>query len=220
MKPLLLTVVMVLLGVTVFAQDYVNNEFHFAISLPPSLGWAPAETKTAAGVTLVPPQRLVLLASNRSGDRISVQIFDVDDDVSLDEQEYREGFRNGSLKSFPPTMQLTSEKRGTFAGVPCYEMTIGGTIQNRPMNVRIVAIVANRHQYNVSGYSGEAARLTTGEIAGALSSFRFTEPPVLATSRLTPRGLGEILGRLTVYAAIVIVMGLVARQLFKRRKTT
>jgi hypothetical protein len=217
---LFLTVVMLWLGITVFAQDYVNNEFRFAISLPPSLGWSPAETKTAAGGALVPPQRLVLLASNRSGDRISIQIFNVDDDVSLDEQEYREGFRNGSLKSFPPTMQLASEHRGTFAGIPSYEMIIGGTIQNRPMNIRIVAIVANRHQYNVSGYSGDAARLTTGEIAGALSSFRFTEPPVLATSRLTPRRLGEILGRLTVYAAIVIVIGLAVRLLLKRRKTT
>ena len=218
--PLLLGVVMLLLGATVLAQDYVNNEFHFAISLPPSLGWSPTETKPAAGGTLVPPQRLVLLASNRSGDRISVQIFDVDEDVSLDAQEYREGFRNGSVKSFPPTMQLTAENRGTFAGVPSYEMTFGGTIQNRPMNIRIVAIVANRHQYNVSGYSSDAARLTSGEIAGALSSFRFTEPPVLATSRLTPRGLGEILGRLIAYAAIVIVIGLVVRQVFKRRKTS
>jgi hypothetical protein len=219
-KPLLLTVVLLLLGVNVFAQDYVNNEFHFAISLPPDLGWAPAETKTAAAGTLVPPQLLVLLASNRSGDRISVQIFDVGDGVSFDEQEYREGFRSGSLKSFPPTMQLASENRGTFAGVPSYEMIIGGTIQNQPMNIRIVAIVANRHQYNVSSYSGDAARLTTREIAGALSSFRFTEPPALATPRLTPRGLGEILGRLTVDAAIVIVIGLVVRLLFKRRKTT
>lgn len=220
MKPLLLAVVMSLLGATVFAQDYANNEFHFAISLPPSLGWSPPETKAAAGGALVPPQRLVLLASNRSGDRISVQIFNVDDDVSLDEQEYREGFRDGSLRSFPPTMHLVSENRGTFAGVPSYEMTVGGTIENRPMHVRIVAIVANRHQYNVSGYSADAVRLTTGAIAGALSSFRFTEPPVLATSRLTPRDLGEMLGRLTVDAAIFIVLALVVRWLFKRRKTT
>jgi hypothetical protein len=219
MKPLLLTVVMLLLGINVFAQDYVNKEFHFAISLPPNLGWSPAETRTAAGGMLVFPQLLVLMAPNRSGDRISVQIFGVGDGVSLDEQEYREGLRSGSLKSLPPTMQLASENRGTFAGVPSYEMIIGGTMQNQPMNIRIVSIVANQHQYNVTGYSGDAARLTTGEIAAALSSFRFTEPPTLATPRLTPRRLGEILGQLMVYAATVIVIGLVIRLLFKRRKT-
>ncbi len=122
------------------------------------------------------------------------------------------------MKSFPPTMRLTSENHTTFARVPSYQMLIGGTILNRPMNIRIVAIVAIRYQYNVSGYASEAASLTDGDLGRALSTFRFTEPPLLPNAGLTPRSAGEIAGRITGVAAMIVLVALVVRLLVKRRK--
>ena len=218
MKPMLLALVILSFGADAFAQDYVNSEFHFAISLPREQGWAPPEIKTASSGGLARPQQLLVMAGKRSGERISIQIVDVGDRVSLDAGEYREGFRSGTMKSFPPTMRLTAESQTTFAGVPSYQMLIGGTILNRPMNIRIVAIVANRYQYNVSGYASEAANLTDGDLARALSTFRFTEPPLLPNADLTPRSAGEIAGRIAGVATMIILVALLARFLFKRRK--
>ena len=220
MKPTLLALVIFSLGANAFAQDYVNDEFHFAISFPSDQGWVPPETKTALSGGLTRPQELLLMAGKRSGERISIQIVDAGDGVSLDNLEYREGFRDGTMKSFPPTMRLASENHTTFAGVPSYEMLIGGTIRNLPMNIRIVAIVANRFQYNVSGYASDAANLTNGDLARVLSTFRFTEPPQLPNAGLTPRNAGEAAGRIAGFAAMIILVALVARWLFKRRKKT
>jgi hypothetical protein len=196
----------------------VNNEFHFAISFPSGQGWVPPETKTALSGGLMRPQQLLLMAGKRTGERISIQIVDAGDGVSLDNLEYREGFRNGTMKSFPPTMRLASENQAMFAGVPSYEMLIGGTIRNLPMNIRIVAIVANRYQYNVSGYAGDAASLTDGDLARVLATFRFTERPRLPSAGLTPRNAGEVAGRLAGVAAMIVLLALVGRLLFKRRK--
>ena len=220
MKPTLLALVIFSLGVDAFAQDYVNSAFHFAISFPPDQGWAPPEAITAASGARTGPQQLLVMAGKRSGERISIQIVDAGAGVSLDALEYREGFRDGTMKSFPPTMRLASENQATFAGVPSYEMLIGGTIRNLPMNIRIVAIVANRYQYNVSGYASNAASLTEGDLARVLSTFRFTEPPRLPSTGLTPRNAGEVAGRLVGIGAMIILGALLVRFLFKRRKKT
>jgi hypothetical protein len=203
--------VMLSFGVNALAQSYVNNEFQFAISLPVDQGWSPFDAISAP----VLPQRLVSMASRPSGERITIQIVDVDRGASLDEQEYRDGFRNGLLKSFPATMRLVSENRARLAGVPSYELLIGGTIQNRPMNIRLVAIVANRYQYNIAGYASDAGSLTNGELARVLSSFRFTKPPMLPSVWPTLRELGGIVGTLSGYAFMVIVAALLVRLLLK-----
>ena len=166
------------------------------------------------------PQQLVLVASRRSGEKITVQILDVGDRVSLDDVGYREGFRDGTVKSFPPTLKLASEHLATFAGAPGYEMLIGGTIQELPINIRMVAIVANRFQYIVSGYASQSANLTNGELAGVLSSFRFTEPPRLPAASPNLRSAGETAGRLAAYAAMGILVALLIWMAFKRRTTT
>ena len=204
----------------VFGQDYVNDEFHFAMTFPPGQGWGAPDIRTASSGTLMKPQRLVLVASRNTGEKVTVQVVDVGDGVSLDDAAYREGFRNGTLKSFPPTLRMASEHVATFAGVPSYELVVGGTIQEVPINLRMVAVVANRLQYNISGYSSQASSLTDGELANVLSTFHFTEPPQLPGSNANLRSAGELAGRLAAYAAMAIVVSLVMWRVFRRRKTT
>ena len=98
-RALLALMLMLWPGVNAFAQEYVNDEFHFALSLPADQGWAPPDVKTAASGTLTKPQLLQLVAG-RPDRGISIVGFDGGDGVSLDEQEYREGLRAGAVKSF------------------------------------------------------------------------------------------------------------------------
>jgi hypothetical protein len=215
-KTTILAVAALLLGADLRAQEYVNREFRFAISFPRDRGWAPPEIRTAA--TLARPQRLALVASRKSGERVTVQILDVGDRVSLDDRSYREGFRDGTVKTFPPTLNLASDDRGKLAGAPSYEMLIGGTIQDLPMNIRMVAVVANRLQYNISGYASDAAALTEGEVGRVISTFRFTEPPRLPSARPDDRVTGAISGRLAGYVLFAILLALLAVVAVTRRR--
>jgi hypothetical protein len=221
MKPAIVLVAMLWLGADALAQDYVNDEFHFAISFPPGEGWARPEIKTAAGGGLAVPQRLLLVARKSTGDRVSVQILDVGDKVSVEDPDYREGFRDGNVKVFPSSVGLISENVTTFGGVPSYELLMGGTIQALPINIRMVAVVANRLQYNVTGYASDRSRLTRGDVGRVLASFRFTEPPMVPVAPPGhERSTGELAGRLTAYLVAGIIMTLLIRQMVKRRKVS
>jgi hypothetical protein len=206
------------IAVNAAAQDYVNDDLQFAISLPADQGWTPPEIKTAASGALARPQQLLLVSGRSSGDRVSVQVIDVGDGVSFENLEFREGFRDGNMKSFPPTMRLVSDKVGTVAGVPAYEMIIGGTIQERPISIRMVAVVANRLQYNITGYASQAGSLTDGDVARVLSSFRFTRPPQFTRAAASERSAGEVAGRLAAYGAMAVVVVLLARLALRRKR--
>lgn len=219
MKAIGLVLLTLSLGVHLSAQEYVNDQFQFAISFPQAQGWAAPEVKTAASGALRQPQQLVLVASRRSGERVTIQVLDVGDAVTLDDRGYREGFREGTVKSFPPSFRLTSDRQATFAGAPGYEMLIGGSIQDLPIHIRMVAIVANRLQYNISGYARQPENLTDGDVARVLSSFRFTQPPQLPRARPAVRTTAELVGRLTVYAVVAILLALLALVALRRKKT-
>ena len=64
--------------------------------------------------------------------------------VSIDADEYRAGFKRGTLKSFPSTMQFVSDDRATFAGVPSYELMVAGTLQNAPVIPYAVELLDTR----------------------------------------------------------------------------
>ncbi len=217
MKTVIVALAMLSLSAEALAQDYVNNEFHFAISFPPGQGWTRPEVQTAAS-GLTAPQRLLFVARKNSGERISVQIVDVGDRVSVEDPDYREGFREGNLKAFPPSIGVISENLTTFGGVPGYEMLIGGTIQALPLNIRTVAVVANQLQYNVTGYATDRDRLTVGDVGRVLATFRFTEPPVVPVAARTLRTTGELVGRLAAYLAVAIIAVLLIRRALRRKK--
>jgi hypothetical protein len=217
MKPTIVLAAVLCLGAEASAQDYVNDELHFAISLPSAEGWTSPEIKSAtSGLTV--PQRLLLVARKNSGERISVQIVDVGESVSLEDPDYRQGFRDGNIRAFPPSVGVISENMTTFAGVPGYEMVIGGTIQTLPISIRMVSVVANRLQYNITGYASNRTRLTSGDVGKVLASFRFTEPPVVPVSRRGPPGAGEMLSRIAIYLVLGIIVALLARQVLIRRR--
>lgn len=219
MKPAILVVAMLSLASDVRAQEYINREFHFAISFPLTQGWTTPEIRTGASGGLAVPQRLLLVARNNTGERVSLLIVDVGDRVSLEDADYRQGFREGNIKAFPSSVSLISESVATFAGVPSYEMFIGGTIQALPMNIRMVSVVANRLQYSITGYASARTRLTDGNVGRVLTSFRFTEPPVVPTPHPSPRSTGELIGRLAAYLLLSGIAVLLIRRILRRKNT-
>jgi hypothetical protein len=209
-----------LAAATLLAQEYVNQDFQFAISFPKGDGWEAPQITTSASGALPKPLQLLVVASHSSGKSLLVQVADVD--APIGDARFREGFKAGSLKQFAEPPTIVRENVSTFAGVPSYELEVTAVVQNQPISLRMVTVGANGRQYILSGVSRGGDATNDPDLTKAFSTFRFTQPPTLPRAALTPRRLGELVGYATgclVFPVIIVILAVVGWRALARRRT-
>ncbi len=177
---LMICLLLVFVYCSATAQEYSSSDYKFAITLPSKQGWGSPQLLTQSSGAVPKPVELVLVATDTlTGTRISVQVIKVDEDISMANPQMRAGFKSGLVGQPNGNFHVVAEDTSILAGVPCYRLTLYGSVQNTPLNLRMIALDANGYQYNLSSFSNDTIRTTIPSLESILSSFRFTQDPIL-----------------------------------------
>jgi hypothetical protein len=214
---LIILIIIPTLGTLSFAQEFSNETYHFSLTLPPNQGWNEHKVSLASNGELKKPLEYLFVASNNSGKKVSLQVIDADSDISMAVPENRNGFKSGMIKNFPNTIRLADEKVVVFAGVPSYQLVLLGTIQGNPINIRMINFNANSFQYGLTVYSADTSKLIDTSFENIISSFRFTDPPVLPISKSNLETQAGAVGIITAYVCIGIIIVFIVIKFSKKR---
>lgn len=209
----------VLLAHCAFAQEYVNNEFHFSITLPADKGWSPPQITTSSNGALKKPMELVWLATQKSGNKISITIISVDSDLSMSSENFRKGFKEGVVEKCPPGFHVVHDKVSSVEGIASYQLSIFGAIRGTPVNMRMIALCANGYEYNLTAYSNDTTALIQPDLEEVLSTFRFTDPPTPPVVEDTSFEKGKLLGKITGYLLVIGLIGFFVIRHLRRPKS-
>jgi hypothetical protein len=170
------------IGNSCLAQKYTNDKYQFSINIPVKKGWDVPQVMTQEDGKLKKPLELLIVVTNaKSQNKISVQVIDVDDDITMSSIQHREGFTSGLIKH--GGIRVASENVTTLATVPCYQLTLVGLLQGNPINMRMMALNANGYQYNLTSYSSDTTHLIDSSLEKILTSFKFNSPPKIPKSK-------------------------------------